>query len=122
MRRPYTSPQVHSRPAERCLVEGCERLEELASGRSAGGLCAAHRYRKKRGLPLEPPVNGALGTPGKTFKAALVEAALRLADVGEDDHAFALAYRRLLWVFFRGVQVSGSRRDRKQLAKTPSKR
>lgn len=83
MRKPYKPPAVTTRA--KCLVDGCDRPEELANGRSAGGLCAGHRYRKKHGLPFEPPLHEGLARR-RSPKASLLEAALRLADVeGNDD-------------------------------------
>lgn len=99
----YKPPAVTTRA--KCLIDGCDRLEELANGRSAGGLCAGHRYRKKRGLPLEPPLHEGLARR-RGPKEALLEAALRLADVDGDDAEFGRAWRNFLW----HVRRWGSRR------------
>jgi hypothetical protein len=95
---------------ERCIIDGCLRFAELSRGRPINGMCAAHRYRKRRGLALTPPIDEDLsrkkfehaGRSGlnrwAVLKSDLVEAAVALVDAGEDDR---LAYRRLLWVFER---------------------
>lgn len=103
VRRAYSTPQVQSRPAEKCLVEGCERLEELASGRSAGGLCAGHRYRKKKNLPLEPPLHEGLARR-QTPRQALTAAVMGLLEVGAEgaaDHLFRLALERVVYAALR---------------------
>lgn len=103
MKRPYAKPSVVSRPMrlrEKCLVEGCTRFEELAGGRSAGGLCSGHRYRKKHGLPLEGLLDDAKapgpGGVGRKMsqRQMLSEAALAVADA-KDDAEFDRALDRL---------------------------
>lgn len=82
---------------ERCLVEGCDRLEEMVGGRPAGGLCAGHRYRKKRGLPLEPPLHEGLARRQKPGEA-LVAAALELMEAptdGKGDETWRRVVERL---------------------------
>lgn len=74
----------------RCLVDGCDRLEELVRGRSAGGLCAGHRYRKRRGLPLESPLDANKAHRLTPWQQVL-EASL--AHAGADG---PLAYRRAI--------------------------
>lgn len=94
-RRPYTAPQVQSRPAEKCLVDGCERREEMKAGRpSGGGLCAGHRYRKKNALPLEPPLHEGLARR-LTPRRALLEAALAIGDVPTEEGSDPAARRAL---------------------------
>lgn len=106
MKRSYASPRLQSRPREKCLVDGCDRLEELASGRSAGGLCAAHRKRKKRGQPLEPPIderNARVGphrAPLRSPRQALLDAALAYADAdaeNADGRLFTLLRRARIY-------------------------
>lgn len=75
---------------ERCLIDGCTRLEELASGRSAGGLCATHRHRKNHGLPMEAPINESRARTLTKMQVAF-QAAIRLADVPAED---GVEYRR----------------------------
>ena len=86
-------------PPARCLWDGCESLEELASGRSAGGLCSLHRYRKRMGLPMDAPRNN-----GKahhlTRRQALKEAALAFADA-EGPEEYRRAEWRLLQAAYR---------------------
>lgn len=88
-----TDPR-NSPPRERCLVDGCDRLEEMAGGRPAGGLCAGHRYRKKRGLPLEAPLHAGLARR-QTPREALVAAALELGDVPAESSGDAV-FRRVV--------------------------
>lgn len=102
MSRSYSPPQVSSRSVtrtrEKCLVDGCDRLEELASGRSAGGLCAGHRKRKQqqaKGLltvPFESPIHEGMGRR-RSPRAALIDAAMSLGDV-DTDADFDTAFRR----------------------------
>ena len=87
MKSPYATPKVYSRPRERCLVDGCEGLEELANGRSAGGLCAAHRKRKVRSperpdfiTPIDRAKGGHLGP-----RQLLLEAALAYSEADADE-------------------------------------
>lgn len=94
MKRPYVAPQVQSRPRELCLVEGCTRFEELASGRSAGGLCAAHRKRKTQGRALETPIHDGIGRR-KAPRVALIEAAIALGDI-DTSAGFDIDFRRAL--------------------------
>jgi len=104
VKRPYVAPQVESRPREKCLVEGCSRLEELASGRSAGGLCAAHRKRKQQGRPLEPPLHDGVGRL-LTPRQALVAAGLGLGDIDStDDQEFDRAVERLAYAALQYVR------------------
>lgn len=86
MKRVWVSPQVQSRA--KCLVDGCDRPEELAGGRSAGGLCSGHRYRKKRGLDLEPPLHEGLAKR-RSPRRALIEVALQLGDVATESDSDA---------------------------------
>lgn len=95
MRRPYASPQVQSRPAEKCLVEGCDRLEEMKAGRpSGGGLCAGHRYRKKKNLPMDTPLHDGLARR-LSPRRALLEAALAMGDVPSEEASDPAARRAL---------------------------
>lgn len=83
--------------AQRCLVEGCDRLEELANGRSAGGLCAGHRWRKKRGRPLGGPLDERRArrlSPSQLVREA-IHAYMRAESDEEYDRAFATLMRRL---------------------------
>lgn len=64
----------------KCLVDGCDHPEELVRGRSAGGLCFGHRWRKKRGLPIEVPLRRRY----RSRRGPLEAAALALADATED--------------------------------------
>ena len=94
--KPYRAPRVVSR--QKCLIDGCMRPEELANGRSVGGLCRGHRYRKYKNLPLDVQLKDYVGR-GISKRFALVRAALDLAQVDSaDDAAFARAVRRLLRV------------------------
>ncbi len=70
----------------RCLIAGCERPEEAA------GLCAGHRYRKRRGIPLdETPLRERL-----TPRERVLEAAKALLDAdAEDRRAYHAAWSRL---------------------------
>lgn len=78
----------------RCLVDGCDRLEEFASGRSAGGLCAGHRRRKALRQPLETPLNDGFARR-LTRHQTLLEAAIALSDVDTaDDRAWHRAVDR----------------------------
>lgn len=96
MKRAYTSPAVTSR--ERCLVDGCTRFEELKDGRpSGGGLCSGHRYRKKHGLPLGPPLHEGLARR-RSPRRALLDAALAIGEVdvsSDGDAQFRRALDRL---------------------------
>ena len=112
--RPYAKPQVITR--ERCLVEGCERWEELANGRPAGGLCAAHRKRKQQGRQLETPIRQFFSRG--SFRSLLVDAAVTLAEVDPaDDAAFDRALARVV----RRIERYRKRRQRTQ-AQVPSTR
>lgn len=104
MGRRYSPPQVTSRPRESCLVDGCPNLEELANGRSAGGLCAAHRKRKHLGRPLEAPIHHGLGRR-QTPREALISAGLQLGDIDStDDDEFARAVERLAYAALQYVR------------------
>lgn len=70
--------------AQKCLQEGCVRLEEMVDGRSAGGYCAGHRYRKRRGLPMEPPLHEGLARRRPAFDA-LLDKAIQLGDTPTDE-------------------------------------
>lgn len=72
--------------AQKCLQEGCERREEMVDGRSAGGYCAGHRYRKRRGLPMEPPLHEGLARRRPAFDA-LLDKAIQLGDTPTDEAA-----------------------------------
>lgn len=94
-RRTYVAPQVQSRAAEKCLVEGCERREEMKAGRpSGGGLCAGHRYRKKKGIPLDTPLHDGLARR-LSPRRALLEAALAIGDVPTEESSDPAARRAL---------------------------
>jgi hypothetical protein len=83
-----------SPPRSKCLVDGCDRLEELASGRSAGGLCAGHRKRKVRGLPIWTPLDS-LKAHRHTPRELLIESAIALGDVDPaNDSAWGRAIER----------------------------
>jgi hypothetical protein len=91
--------------AEKCLVDGCERREELKDGRPAGGgLCAGHRYRKKlqaQGklrVPFESPIADALGRQLTAWEA-VVDAAVTLRDAPAEELESAL--RSLRWAATR---------------------
>lgn len=79
----------------RCLVDGCDREEELVRGRSAGGLCAGHRYRKRRGLPLEVLLDASKAHRLSHWQM-LHEAALGLSEAAESvDNGYQRAVDRL---------------------------
>jgi hypothetical protein len=65
----------------KCIIDGCDRPEELVRGRSAGGLCSGHRWRKRKGLSLETP----LRSRRRPRTGLLIEAGLALADANTDD-------------------------------------
>lgn len=71
---------------EKCLWGDCPLLEEMVNGRSAGGYCAGHRYRKRRNLPMDTPISEALGRRQSPLEG-LKEAAFRLADCPTDEAA-----------------------------------
>lgn len=71
---------------QKCLIDGCPHLEELVKERCAGGLCSGHRYRKKKGLPLEGPLHEGLGRR-LSPRQALLEAALGLVDAPDTGDA-----------------------------------
>lgn len=93
MKRPYATPSVVSRPRERCLVDGCPNFEELTWSGTANGLCSAHRKRKQRGQPLEPPLGASTRTRLPT-RRKLLEAALAFADA--EPHQLASRTHTLL--------------------------
>lgn len=72
--------------ADQCRQPDCDRDEEMANGRSTGGYCAGHRYRKRRGLPMEPPLHDGLARR-RPAHLALIEAALNLADCPNEESA-----------------------------------
>lgn len=87
VRRTYAPPAVKSRPRERCLIDGCENLEELANGRSAGGLCAAHRKRKQLNPErpdFERPIDHAKGRKLGP-RRLLLDAVMAFADAEPDE-------------------------------------
>lgn len=97
MSHPRNTPP---RPVARskCLIDGCDRPEELANGRPAGGLCSAHRKRKQQRRDLEAPIHERMGlqadgTRRLSPRRALVEAAMdiREMDTGADSD---IEYRR----------------------------
>lgn len=94
--------------ARECLVAGCQRLEELKGGRpSGGGLCSGHRYRKQRGLPLEPPLHDGLARR-LSPRRALIEAAMALGEVdtaASADVLFRRAVDRLTHAAARYAQA-----------------
>lgn len=112
MGRRYSPPQVTSRPRESCLVDGCPNLEELANGRSAGGLCAAHRKRKQRRpdrpdftTPIDASKSRRLGP-----RALLLDAVLAWADA-EPEQLAARTYRlfRRIRIYSRAVRGGRAR-------------
>lgn len=108
--KPYTKPSVRS--AAKCLVEGCMRTEELANGRSAGGLCAGHRWRKKRGLPLDAtPISDSLARR-LTPRQMLEEAAVGLAEAEGPDIDGALRRLRYAAVRYANHHAAGQREPR----------
>ena len=125
MGRPYSPPQVSSRSVtrtrEKCLVDGCDRLEELASGRSAGGLCAGHRKRKQqqaKGLltvPFESPIRRR-----RSPRAALIDAAMSLGDV-DTDADFDTAFRRAVDRLTHAAMRYREARKLSERRKAPSK-
>ena len=105
MSHPSNTPP---RPVVRskCLIEGCDRLEELANGRSAGGLCAGHRKRKVResARPIEEPLNERIARrvrPRQALRQAVVEVgAVDTGPGGEKAYARAIArveYYAMRW-------------------------
>lgn len=115
--KPYTPPAVTSR--SKCLVDGCDRAEELVHGRSAGGLCAGHRKRKQQGRDLEPPLHAGMGRR-ESPRRALVHAAMDLADIetGTDgDIDWRRAVDRLIHA---AVRYAAARADAEG-RKVPSK-
>ena len=97
-KHPYRAPRVVSRA--KCLVDGCDRLEELANGRSAGGLCAGHRKRKKLQRPIEGPLNESKAHR-RTPRQMVLDAVQRVADADatEDDE-----YDRAVEELFRTIR------------------
>lgn len=76
---------VAARTAGRtCSAPRCDRPVE------AHGLCQAHRRRRDRGRPLDLPVQRRAAA---AFER-VVEAAVALADAGDDDDAYQLAKDR----------------------------
>ncbi len=103
------------RQRQKCLIDGCDRMEELVHGRPAGGLCAGHRHRKKRGLDLTRPLD-----PSKSHRLShwqmLHEAAVVLALAEEE------AYQRALDRLRKAAVRYGQRllRRRRRRGRAPS--
>jgi hypothetical protein len=106
VKRPYAKPQVQT--ASKCLVDGCERAEELVRGRPAGGLCAAHRRRKKLGQSFDEPIDDRLSRSVHRMSPAelLMVAVVRLGDAeGPEDFRRARAtFFKRVWRFVRTVR------------------
>lgn len=101
----YAPPAVTSR--SKCLIDGCDRPEELANGRSAGGLCAGHRKRKQQGRPLEPPLHAGMGRR-EAPRRALVHAAMDLGDIDtgtDSDLEWRRAVDRLIHAAVRYAEA-----------------
>ncbi len=73
-----------------CTVPGCSNEEE------AGGLCFGHRYRKKHGLPMSPPLRERTTPWGR-----VQEAVLAIADADSENdadyHASKARLRAAAW-------------------------
>ena len=95
--------------AQKCVVDGCSRDEELVRGRPAGGMCAGHRYRKRKGLPLEPPIHEGLAR-NMPPRRALIEAGLALADVPTDGDGDALMRRAEERLCYAAIAYSATRK------------
>lgn len=89
----YSKPTVVTR--QKCLVDGCERLEELSGGRPAGGLCSTHRKRKVRRRWSDAPIRSYGARP----RAAIVEGIYEVADADSDEE-----FERALERFFKRIQ------------------
>jgi hypothetical protein len=67
-------------------------------------LCSAHRKRKARGRPLEPPLHEGLGRR-LSPREALVSAGLQLGEIDSvDDDEFARAVERLAYAALQYVR------------------
>lgn len=108
MKAPYTPPTVVTR--SRCLIDGCDRWEELANGRSAGGLCAGHRKRKSQGRPLEPPLHAGMGRR-ESPRRALVHAAIDLRDIDTDADSDIEWRRALDRLIHAALRYADARRE-----------
>ncbi|MFT3708028.1 MAG: hypothetical protein QM817_10265 [Archangium sp.] len=126
MKRVYAKPRVVSRPREKCAIADCPRLEELANGRSTGGLCAGHRYRKKRQRQLEEgaiagktgprmpafeaPIDDALGRRRGAAEEELVVAAVELREARGPLAQRAAQSKLRFWADRFGAEIHASRR------------
>lgn len=111
---------------KRCVIDGCERLEELANGRPTGGRCAAHRKRKHTAtrLTLTSPVVSRFWKRRDGLEA-LLESALAYADVDADE-AYTAAVLRLKRAALRyaeslGYSQHGDMHRHAPTGKVPSK-
>lgn len=123
MRLPYSPPTITSR--SKCLIDGCDRPEELANGRSAGGLCSSHRKRKQQGRPLEEPIHERMGlqrdgTRRMSPRQALVHAAMDLADIDTGTSSDVDWRRGVDRLIHAAVRYAGARADAEG-RKLPSK-
>lgn len=81
----------------KCLIADCEH----DAGPRKGGLCHGHARRKQLGHSLEEPLRHH-GDPRRT----LFEAALALADVGDDDTAYLRVIRRFWKAHHRAAKAA----------------
>lgn len=89
---------------ELCLIEDCRKPAELRGG----GLCAAHRFRKKH----ERPLLGALRTYSRSPLQALKNAGMKLAD-SDTDEAFKRANKNFDALALRWLKAYLARRARR---------
>ncbi len=95
-----------------CLIDGCDRMEELAGGRSTGGLCAGHRNRKKlqnRGLltvPFDSPLHDGLARR-RSPRQGLHEAAIAVVDGAPMDR---LCHAAIIYANYVATLAAGERR------------
>lgn len=98
-----------------CLIPGCDRPEE------AGGLCAAHRYRKRHDLPMSSPIrDGSRSAYERVIET--FDAITKPEYDGEPgEHAWKMRLRAACWDWLDPDgelrRISRARRKRRRLAK-----
>lgn len=81
-----------------CLIPGCENPEE------AGGLCYGHRWRKKHGRDLSPPLRETGLSPYERVLEAIRE--MEHYDGDEREHAWKARLRAAVknWILPRRLK------------------